>query len=202
MSLHRNFQLYSVTAEDTIHDLNPEDLTSLINEVTQNFFYTSEKPLIIVSARKQVLFFIQKNKLIHSYKISTAEAGLGCQTNSYQTPLGIHQISEKIGSNAQIGTVFKGRKDTGKIATFLLNSAERSPVDNITTRILWLSGLEEGINKGGNVDSHSRYIYIHGTDEEGRLGKPASHGCVRMSNRDVIELFGLVHIGTLVYIID
>ena len=120
---------------------------------------------------------------------------------SNKTPLGVHRISEKIGDNAPTGTIFRARKNTKRIAKILTKRDEKSKYDNITTRIMWLSGMEKGINQGGKVDSHSRYIYIHGTDEEGRLGKPASHGCIRMSNKSVIDLFDQVPVGTIVDIV-
>jgi len=99
-----------------------------------------------------------------------------------------------------LGAIFKARQNTGRIAQILTGADERSTADNVTTRILWLDGLEPGVNKGGNVDSYERYIYIHGTDEEGRLGNPASHGCIRMRNADVIDLFNRVDEDTLVVI--
>jgi len=93
------------------------------------------------------------------------------------------------------------RNFEGEIATIFTDSTT-SKTDDITSRILWLSGLEQGINKGGNVDSYQRYIYIHGTSEEGKLGIPASHGCIRMKNKDVIKLFNKVNEGTKVLILD
>ena len=93
-----------------------------------------------------------------------------------------------------------GRIFTGEIAT-IYTDTRRSPTDDITSRILWLEGLEEGINKGEGIDSFKRYIYIHGTSEEGRLGMPASHGCIRMKNKEVIDLFKLIEVGTLVLIL-
>ena len=93
-----------------------------------------------------------------------------------------------------------GRKFTGEIAK-IFSDKTISDTDDITTRILWLSGLEEGLNKGKNIDSFKRYIYIHGTSEEGRLGIPSSHGCIRMKNKDVIDLYKKVEVGTLVLIL-
>ncbi len=113
----------------------------------------------------------------------------------------MHIITQKYGTNAKVGTIFRARANTGKIARILTETGRRSKEDNVTTRVLWLSGLEKGFNKGGNVDSHRRYIYIHGTDEEGRLGTPASHGCIRMDNQAVIHLYQQVPLGTLVMII-
>ena len=161
---------------------------------------------LIVSIAEQKLYSLNKNDVEKSYLISTAEAGIGNFSGSFQTPLGIHRIIEKIGSNADLGSVFKGRKNTHQIADILRDPNIRSESDNITSRILRLEGLEDGFNRGvdkdsNNVDSFSRYIYIHGTDEEGQLGKPVSHGCVRMANQDIVELFESVEAGQLVLII-
>ena len=129
--------------------------------------------------------------LIREYPISTAKNGLGEQSGSYCTPRGRHRIAEKIGAGQPMHAVFKARVPTGEIWSREL-AAEKPGCDWILTRILWLEGMEEGKNKGGTVDSHDRYIYIHGTDEEHLIGTPASHGCIRMKNADVAELFDLV----------
>ena len=108
-------------------------------------------------------------------------------------------VSEKIGENLPLGAVFKGRKWTEEVIKPIKEEID-IPEDVITSRILWLDGLEIGKNKGGNVDSKSRYIYIHGTAEEGLIGQPASLGCIRMLNDDVIEIFNKVRVGTQVLI--
>jgi lipoprotein-anchoring transpeptidase ErfK/SrfK len=174
----------------------------LLNDLRQRFPKHPIDPLIIISASEQKLYLIEHNAVSQAYSISTAEAGLGSRSGSNKTPLGVHRIAEKFGDKAAPGTIFKARRNTGRIAKILTQPGARSKADNVTTRILWLSGLEDGINKGGKVDSHKRYIYIHGTDEEGRLGKPASHGCIRMTNKGVIEVFNKVPVGTLVNIIE
>ena len=137
--------------------------------------------------------------LIRQYPVSTAANGAGEQHGSYCTPRGRHRISEKIGAGAPLCAAFRAREWTGEIWTPELDSANPGR-DWILTRILWLDGLEPGRNKGGAVDTHSRYIYIHGTHEEHRIGTPASHGCIRMKNTDVAELFDLVKVGTEVRI--
>ena len=104
-----------------------------------------------------------------------------------------------IGEGAKINTIFSSRINTTRPAK-VINEAEDSKNDYVTSRIMWLDGLEDGQNKGGNVDSYKRYIYIHGTHEEGLIGSKASHGCIRMFNDDVIELFDMVKIGTKVLI--
>ena len=174
----------------------------LIDDIAKRFPKAPQNPLIVISASEQKLYLIKNNQVTESHPISTAVAGLGSQSGSNKTPLGVHKVSNKFGEGAKAGTIFKARRNTGRIAKILTNPGERSTADNVTSRILWLSGMEKGINKGGKVDSHSRYIYIHGTDEEGRLGQPASHGCIRMKNHSVIDLFEQVPLGTLVDIIE
>tara|TARA_B100001027_G_C16170901_1_gene286932 strand:- start:162 stop:770 length:609 start_codon:yes stop_codon:yes gene_type:complete len=134
-----------------------------------------------------------------TYPISSSAYGIGSVRNSLKTPLGAHVISEKIGKGAKIGSVFRARKFTGEVVEPITERIDIKE-DVITTRILWLDGLEKGRNKGGNVDSKSRYIYIHGTAEEGLIGEPASLGCIRMKNMDVIKLFNRVRKGTQVLI--
>ena len=133
------------------------------------------------------------------YPISTAANGAGCTKDSGCTPLGAHIIRAKIGADAPVNTVFVGRRPTGEICTPEL-TAQYPNRDWILTRILWLSGTEIGKNRLGNVDTMQRYIYIHGTPDSTDMGEVGSHGCVRMRNADVIELFDLVEAGTPVFI--
>ena len=133
------------------------------------------------------------------YSISTAANGAGCEKDSGCTPLGQHIVRAKIGAGAAANTVFVGRRPTGEIYTPEL-MAEFPNRDWILTRILWLSGKEIGKNRLGNVDTMQRYIYIHGTPDSTELGKIGSHGCVRMRNSEMIELFDLVDVGTTVVI--
>ena len=133
------------------------------------------------------------------YPVSTAANGVGCEKNSGCTPLGNHIIRAKVGAGALPNTVFVGRRATGEICTPEL-MAEFPNRDWILTRILWLSGTEVGFNRLGNVDTMQRYIYIHGTPESTDMSKIGSHGCVRMRNSDIIELFELVEAGTPVLI--
>lgn len=174
----------------------------LLYDLLRRFPDEPKTKLIVVSASEQKLFLIENLKVTQSYTISTAKAGLGNSDGSYKTPLGVHRIAEKIGDKARVGTIFRSRKNTKRVAKILKKPGKKSKGDVITSRILWLSGMEPGINKDGKVDSKSRFIYIHGTDEEGRLGKPVSHGCIRMSNQNVIELFDKVPVGTLVDIVE
>jgi lipoprotein-anchoring transpeptidase ErfK/SrfK len=156
---------------------------------------------IVVLPGEQRLYLVRADgRILADYPVSTAAKGLGCEDGSNRTPTGVHRVAERIGDGEPIGRVFRARVPTDEIAEISEDPAYRSPEDLITTRILWLEGLEEGINRGPGVDSHDRYIYIHGTPEEERLGAPASHGCVRMRNADVIELFDLLSEAAIVYI--
>ena len=151
--------------------------------------------IIEVVISKQRLFLKDKARLLVSYPISTSKYGIGNKSGSNKTPLGWHRIVSRLGRNAPLGAIFKRRRNTGKI----FNGCKGGS-DLITTRILRLEGLEKGLNRGKDIDSFQRCIYIHGTLEESLIGNPASHGCIRMKNRDVIKLFKLVKRGTLVKI--
>jgi len=157
---------------------------------------------IVVDVPAQRLYLFERGAFVAAYPVSTAERGTGNREGSMRTPLGLHRVAKKVGAEAPIGMIFRGRQATGEIAEILAAPDQRAERDDVTTRILWLDGLEPGVNRGGDVDSKGRYIYIHGTPEEGRIGRPASHGCVRMTNADVIELFERVAVGTLVDIIE
>jgi len=156
--------------------------------------------LIVVNISTQQLFLLKKGKIEEFYSVSTSVYGTGSKVNSFKTPLGKHKISEKIGEGLPEGAILKGRRWTGAIANIIKEPID-TEFDVVTSRILWLTGLEEGKNQGPGVDSKSRYIYIHGTAEEGLIGKPASDGCVRMYNADVITLFNKVDVNTEVLII-
>ena len=156
--------------------------------------------ILFVSIDNQKMYHFKKQKIISTYVISSSKYGVGNQIGSNKTPKGLHFIKKKIGDNTPINGKMIGRKFTGEIAK-IFSDKTISDTDDITTRILWLSGLEEGLNKGKNIDSFKRYIYIHGTSEEGRLGIPSSHGCIRMKNKDVIDLYKKVEVGTLVLIL-
>lgn len=153
-----------------------------------------------VSVKYQRLYLIVNDSTIRKYSISTAKKGIGCKANSNKTPSGLHTIKRKIGEDVPFGGILESRMYTGKVAKILTEKKNASR-DYVTTRIMWLQGEEPGLNKGRNMDSYNRYIYIHGTPEEGFIGEPASHGCVRMKNKDVIELFSLVDEGTPILIL-
>jgi len=153
----------------------------------------------MVDIKTQTLTLYSEGEVALNCKVSTAKAGVGNLKDSFKTPLGHHMICEKIGENAPLNAVFVGRKQTGEIYSKSL--LEAFPCrDFILTRILWLSGLEEGKNQGGEVDTRERYIYIHGCPDECPLGIPLSHGCIRMCNSDVIALFDKASIGMPVLI--
>jgi len=146
---------------------------------------------IHVHVPSQTLDLLDDETLLRRYVISTSRYGIGTQSGSNKTPPGRFRISEKIGDGAQVGEIFRERKATGELGQ------EGEGVDNVQTRILWLDGLDEA-----NANTHDRYIYIHGTNAESQLGTPASHGCVRMNNLDVIDLYERVEIGDEVFIDD
>ena len=159
----------------------------------------AESAHVEIDISEQRLYLIENSLIKASYPISTSKYGEGSIENSFKTPLGKHSIKEMIGEEAEINTIFTSRINTKRSAT-IIDQFEDTDNDYVTSRIMWLDGEEDGFNKGGNVDSFRRYIYIHGTHEEGLIGTKASHGCIRMFNYDVIELFNLVNIGTKVLI--
>jgi len=150
-------------------------------------------------ATQQLELFDAAEKLLHRYAVSTAAQGAGERCGSYCTPRGKHVVRAKIGKGCAVNTVFVGRRDTGERYTPELGA--RFPGrDWILTRILWLSGCETGFNRLGESDTMRRYIYIHGTPDSVVLGAPGSHGCIRMNNEDLTELFDLVSAGISVEI--
>ena len=162
-----------------------------------NAALADERPFIYVDSRQQYLHWVDiDTENSRRYPVSTAENGLGNRMDSFKTPFGIHRIRKKIGGGEPSGMIFESREATGHIA----NNLDNREKDEITSRILWLDGLEEGINLHGAYDTYSRYIYIHGTSDEKRIGEPVSAGCIRMKNADVIELFDEVLVNDLVII--
>ena len=154
--------------------------------------------ILIVNVAEQTVSLFEQNKFIKIFHCSTSRFGIGQTEGSNRTPLGLHRIAEKIGAGERAGTVFKSRKVIGHTSQPEFADAK------ITTRILWLEGLEPGLNKGFsggvNVDSHARYIYIHGTADQKSIGKPTSCGCIHLADADLIPLFDLLPGGTLVWI--
>ncbi len=160
-------------------------LSVCIANQTASLFETTATPLRLDAEKCQ---FRKK------FPCSTSRFGIGQQEGSNCTPLGLHRIAEKIGAGMTAGTVFKARQAIGHTSQPKFADAK------ITTRILWLDGLEPGFNRGGNVDSHARYIYIHGTADQKSIGKPSSCGCIHLADADLIPLFDLLPSDTLVWI--
>uniref|UniRef100_UPI00404A7387 L,D-transpeptidase family protein n=2 Tax=Cephaloticoccus sp. TaxID=1985742 RepID=UPI00404A7387 len=154
--------------------------------------------ILLVTISNGTLQFLDGGNVIKSYVISTSRKPPSNLKGSLGTPRGLHEIGERIGAGQPVGMVFKGRVSIGHHFNELPENA--TDTNLITSRILWLNGLEPGINQGGDVDTHSRYIYIHGTNHENRIGEPLSAGCVLMRNLDIIELFEQVRTGDLVLI--
>lgn len=150
---------------------------------------------LLVDVAGQRLALVQTGRVTDVWPVSTAAAGLDNREDSGGTPTGLHRVGRRIGLGAAPGTVFASREPTGE-----LWRGEPDPRDLILTRVLTLEGLEDGVNHGPGVDSATRYIYIHGTNHEDRIGEPASHGCVRMTSSDVVALADLVREGDPVVI--
>ena len=153
----------------------------------------------IVSVSLQQIFLIDRLTLVGAFPVSTSRFGTGTMQNSFRTPLGAHCVVLKIGADRPLLTRFVGRRAQGKADLNTLNCIGDN--DTICTRILWLTGLQQGYNKGGFFDSMRRYIYIHGTTDEKRIGVPSSLGCIRMRNHDVCKVFEVLQQGSLVYIL-
>jgi lipoprotein-anchoring transpeptidase ErfK/SrfK len=172
---------------------------------------------LLVSVTEQRLALVEDGRILASYPVSTAAAGLDSREGSRGTPPGVHAIAGKIGDGMEPGTVFESRVPTGAVwkkaggrsaasdITAETAASDASDADNnmdlILSRILTLQGEEEGLNRGPGCDSLARFIYIHGTNHEARLGAPVSGGCVRMSSADVIDLFARVQKGDPVVIL-
>ncbi len=173
---------------------------NIVDRAIEQYAYSaSDDYMLIINTTEQMMYLLKGNTLVDEYVVSTGKTGEGSQQGSGKTPLGYHRIVEKIGDGAPIGAIFVGKKNTGKLSPIYTDTTDIDD-DPVVTRIMSLDGLEEGYNKGGSVDSYKRFIYIHGTHEEGLLGTKTSHGCIRMKNTEVVELFGILPYHTLVYI--
>ncbi len=150
-------------------------------------------------AKQQLRLLDGDGHLLHQYPVSTSKYGVGNENSSEKTPLGLHRIKEKLGGAMPVNEVYIGRVPHGNLEECQQRGVDL-PDDVIMSRIMWLEGMEPGRNQGGYVDTYQRYIYIHGTNHEDSIGTPASIGCIRMRNDDVIDLFRQVEIGSEVLI--
>lgn len=196
----------SESAPDTMEsDSRGELKGTMLTEVQRGFlaeFGWSErvgkKRAVWVSVQEQAFRIIEGDSIVLETGCSTARNGVGSQINSGKTPLGWHSVAEKIGEGAAWGQVFRDRKPTRE----KWKAGDTVDEDLVLTRVLTLTGEEPGKNKGGEVDSLARYIYIHGTNDEENIGKPESHGCVRLRNDDAIRVFDLLAVGAPVLITE
>jgi L,D-transpeptidase-like protein len=176
---------------------SPRLCGNFISACEKNGIAPTQFVLLVNIAEQTVSLFERFSaswRLGSKIRCSTSRFGIGQTEGSNCTPLGLHRIVEKIGAGAPTGTVFKSRKAVGHVSQPEFADAK------ITTRILWLEGLEPGFNRGGRLDSHARYIYIHGTADQSSIGKPTSCGCIHLADADLIPLFDLLPNGTLVWI--
>lgn len=148
--------------------------------------------LLVVSIAEQKLALFASSQAPRIYTVSTSKWGVGPKANSYKTPTGWHRITAWIGGRARPGQVFVARRPTREVVPPEMWRSTL-PKDYVLTRILRLDGMEAGVNRGAGIDTHDRFIYLHGTNEEHLLGQPASQGCIRLSNRDIMELFDLTN---------
>ena len=193
------FISYSISSQQPFSNAA---LLELILEYT-SAAYPSEtlSEFLYVGIRRQKMYHIKNNKIFSTYPVSTSSKGAGNNVGSFKTPTGLHFIAEKIGDNAPVATLFINKKNTGKVVPVNITEVS-SNKDEITSRVLSLKGLQQGINKGKKYDTFARGIYIHGTSDEASIGKPSSHGCIRMKNDDIIELFDLLSVGTKVVLLN
>ena len=148
---------------------------------------------LVVNSKRQIAELIHGDVVIKKYVISTASKGLGCEEGSYCTPAGKLRVAQKIGDELPIGAVIKGRVPTGEIYSICTHKPDE---DFVLTRLLWLEGTEPH-----NTNTRERFIYLHGTNQEHLLGRPASHGCIRFCNLDIIEVYNALDEGDIVEIV-
>lgn len=196
--------LQAVTGEETTsepRESTPRGQThaSVLAYLQDKYPRYYDNGVFLVDDSDQRMYWYKDGELINTYRISTAAKGLGSKPESNQTPAGAHRIASKIGRTAPRGMVFDKLTPTGEIAK-IYTKPQYGVKALVLSRILRLDGLEVGKNKGGSVDTFNRSIYFHGTNKEGNLGKRASHGCIRMNNDEIIDLFSRVEVDTLVYI--
>lgn len=195
------FSFQSIAKDDSGNNPPVLDSEFLLEYLSIKYPGHNFQNFIYVGVKRQKLYLFNEGKVIHTYDVSTSSKGAGTKEGSEMTPVGLHKIKLKYGDDVPVAGILKGRRYTGEIAKI-----EEKPVktgrDEITSRIITIYGLEEGINKGGALDSYDRKIYIHGTAEEGLIGQPASHGCVRMKNTDIIDMYERVERDMYVIILN
>ncbi len=174
----------------------------LINKTCARLGIKPGERRLVVRIGPATLQFFRKGGLVKSYGISTSKRPPSNLKDSLGTPRGLHEIAERIGAGQPPGMVFKARVPTGRHFSEFPTSDDGLNDNLITTRILWLRGLEPGVNRGGNVDTYERYVYLHGTNHGERSGQPLSSGCVLLRDLDIIELYEEVRVGDLVWIGD
>jgi len=160
--------------------------------------YVSQGIGLWVRVDTQQLCVVRDGRIVQVYPCSTAANGTGSQRESERTPLGWHEVGAKIGDGLPVGAVLEERRWKGRI----WQDMDQLDADLVLSRILWLRGLQRGYNLGGDVDSWDRYIYIHGTNHVAEIGHPTSHGCIRLSPSDVIDLFNFVSVSCRVLITE
>lgn len=190
-----NYHLMMDRIGEILNEYSPDPSDVLDTQIKNSL----TEPLILVNTTLQRLYLVESGTILNSYPVSTSKNGLGQEDDSFMTPVGLHRVHDKIGEGAEPLAIFKSRVLTGDIAI-----VEKGGT-SIVARILRLQGLEEGFNRGTNldgklVDSYERYIYIHGTNNVEEVGMPVSTGCIRMVPSDVIDLFDKVSEGSIVYI--
>ncbi|MDG2369960.1 MAG: L,D-transpeptidase [Flavobacteriales bacterium] len=173
-------------------------ISEKIEKIYPSFTFSN---FIYVDIKQQQLFLVENRATIKKYNISTSKRGVGNKSNSLQTPIGLHKIKSKYGQGVPIGGILDHRKFNGEIASINLDTTSTGK-DIICTRVIRIIGIEDGVNKGGEVDTYLRKIYLHGTNEEGLIGKESSHGCVRMKNQDIVDLFDRVKKDMIVVMLD
>lgn len=178
----------------------------LLNQTWERLGIKPAERVLVVGIGLQTLRFLRNGSLVRSYVVSTSRRPPSNIKDSLGTPRGLHVVAERIGAGQPPGMVFKSRVPTGRHFREF-DDAAAAPGNLITSRILWLRGLEPGVNAGRNaegdvVDTFDRYVYIHGTNHENKLGTPQSAGCVLMANLDIIGLYDEVRVGDQVLIVD
>ncbi len=181
--------------------LSAAHVHQLSRNLVRHYPFAAHLPLALIVPPQQRLYVVRHFKNDTVYPVSLSRFGLGNLDDSLRTPYGVHRVADKIGDGQPLHTRFIGRRTTGERAPPTRRS-DSAANDAICTRILRLEGLEPGINRGGFMDSYSRYIYIHGTPHERHIGRSASVGCIRMRNADVVRLFDTVEIDSLIYIFN